>query len=301
MGIEGAQTGRKGSGGWPACAADGIHADTDGRGARTGRGGVAKAGYRYVADIQRRLFRGALQYAGPDQRQEHRFAHAGLGVPYSRTPVEVYAAGGKRNSLFFRTGQRVGGGCAVRAADLALPAHIRGRSYRTSRARNVQELAVLHDGRRAPDLPGREGREDTLGRGAGGREAGLFFDYGAAGDSRSRDRGSFRGCDGHSRVSKVTRSGDGSDAVDLVHRSRSGAAGLGNLAEGQRCDIARWRDDVDDRHVRSGFESTLLGNGESESGAGGGRAAGRQLIYLLDCGAEPGQREAGLAFPALAA
>ena len=53
------------------------------------------------------------------------------------------------------------------------------------------------------------------------------------------------------RISRVGRPGDRQAAMALVHRAEAGRAGLGNLAEEQRCHHAWRRHDLDDRHLRS--------------------------------------------------
>src|SRR5207249_9508627 len=89
-------------------------------------------------------------------------------------------------------------------------------------------------------------------------------------------------------------------AVALEYGAQSRRTGFGELAG---CGLAKsWRrDDVDDRHVRSGLAAGLLGDRESESSARWSRAQGRQFVDLLDRGAECGHGKAGMGLSGFAA
>ena len=140
------------------------------RAARSGE--AAEPGHGFLADLQRRLLGPPLQHAHEDQRHQRRRVEPGLGLPAeSRRRAgrrqlgddQVDAAADQRRAVLHHARSRLGGRCADRARDLALPLEVVGRqSPRQSRRRGPRRVAVFRNAGRQPRLAEHQGRQRAL-------------------------------------------------------------------------------------------------------------------------------------------
>ena len=140
---------------------------------------ASEAADRFLADLQRRLFRPPLQSAERDQllQRAHPVARlgdalrrrgwreAGGAAAASGSADQIDAADGERHSLLHLAQQCVGGRRAHRPRAVALPISAEhGQHHRQPRRRHVRQLAVLRNARQQPGEPGLRAPARSAGR-----------------------------------------------------------------------------------------------------------------------------------------
>ena len=144
----------------------------------------------------------------------------------------------------------------------------------------LRRQGVLRGRRSGAGRARRQDRQGGVGDQGRRLQDRLLHDADAAGGRRQGDGRRVGRRGGHPRLPRRLRRGDRQGALAHLHGAGAGRARQRHLAEGRRSLEARRRHDVDDRHLRSGDQSRLLGH--RQRGAVVRRSASRrQSLHLV--------------------